>query len=679
MQKKIKQLIFTMACFPCTGINTVYAEKPAVLEKTQTLATITIVGSAAKSGEELTQQPLSSSIIDEEQLKESGADKLDNALFYEAGILAQPYGKDNKSQWFKIRGFEASQTLDGTALAPNGFFVWEPEIYGLERIEIIKGASSFNYGSSQTGGNVNLISKRPKLEPQGEITYSVGSFDKREIGADYSGLISDDVRYRLVGLFRQADGQQKGSEMDHYYFAPSFAWDITDRTHFTLLTSFLKKDGVPTSGFLPLYGTVLDTPYGKINPKTNLGEPDRDYSKLEQTSIGYEFSHEFENGLIASQNLRWGRFDLDQLSTFAWGSDNNRLANRGYSFTNGISNTYTVDNRLIKDFNFGSILNKVMVGVDYQQNKTDGLNNGFGFVPQIDMFNPVYTPDFTVTGSPYNLKSEQLGFYIANQSNINELIDLNIGFRHDKAESTVDNSKAYNVNHTSYTAGIMYHAALGISPYLNYSTSFRPSTGKDAQGRFYKPFEGEQYEAGIKYAPDWINGQITLAYFDLTEKNALVSDASNVQSQAGKRTNKGIELQADLELTNNLSTQLAYTHNDSKQDLDGGKTIRSPLIPNDQIAAKFSYLFTDSTFLNGLRLGAGVRYVGSTNDEQYYPNNKVDAYTLVDAMASYPLNTQLDVQINATNLTDKKYVSACSFYCYYGVGRQIDLRVNYKW
>ncbi|KAF1027408.1 MAG: Ferrichrome outer membrane transporter/phage receptor [Acinetobacter bereziniae] len=314
-----------MACISCYGITSVYAEESSTsVADTKSLPTIVVVGSASKSGSELLKQPLSSSIIDEQQLKDSGADKLDNALFYEAGILAQPYGKDNKFQWFKIRGFDASQTLDGTALAPNGFFVWEPEIYCLERLEIVKGANSFNYGASQTGGNVNLVSKRPKLEPQGEITYSVGSLDKREIGADYSGLISDEVRYRMVGLFRQADGQQKGSEMDHYYVARSFAWDITDRTHFTLLTSFLKKDGVPTSGFLPLYGTVLDTPYGKIDPKTNLGEPDRDYSKLEQTSIGYEFSHEFENGLIASQNFRWGRFDLNQLSTFAWGSDNNR-------------------------------------------------------------------------------------------------------------------------------------------------------------------------------------------------------------------------------------------------------------------------------------------------------------------------------------------------------------------
>ena len=645
----------------------------------QALATIVVVGSSDKAGGDFVKQPLSASVITAQQIADSGVHKLDAALAYEAGVLAQPFGSDNKSQWFKIRGFDASQTLDGTALAPNGFFVWEPEIYGLERLEIVKGANSFNYGASQSGGNVNLVSKRPKLEPQGEINYSVGNLDKREIGADCSGVLADDARYRLVGLFRQGDGQQNGTNMDHYYVAPSFAWDLTDRTHFTLLTSFLKKDGVPTTGFLPLYGTVLDTPYGKINPKTNLGEPSRDYSKLEQTSVGYEFSHKFENGLIASQNFRWGRLDLDQLTTFAWGSDNDRLANRGYSYSNGTSDTYSVDNRLVKNFIFKDISNKVMIGLDYRNNKTDAVNNGFGFVPQIDMFNPVYTPDFAVTASPYNLKSKQLGIYLANQSNFNDLIDLNLGIRRDTAESTVENIKAYDVDHTSYNAGLMYHAPFGISPYVNYSTSFLPSTGKDGNNNFYKPYEGKQYEVGVKYLPEWIKGEITLAYFDLNEKNALVTDASNVQSQAGKRTNKGVEFQADLKLSDNLSTLLAYTHNDSKQDLNGGKNIRTPMIPNDQIAAKFSYLLTNSSLLNGLRFGAGVRYVGSTNDEQYYPGYKVGSYTLVDAMLSYPLNKQLDVQLNAINLTDKKYVSACSFYCYYGEGRSVDMRVNYKW
>ncbi|MEG0483128.1 MAG: TonB-dependent receptor, partial [Acinetobacter sp.] len=96
-------------------------------------------------------------------------------------------------------------------------------------------------------------------------------------------------------------------------------------------------------------------------------------------------------------------------------------------------------------------------------------------------------------------------------------------------------------------------------------------------------------------------------------------------------------------------------------------------------SGKINYRFMTDNFWNGLRLGAGVRYVGSTNDEQYSPGYKVDSYTLYDAMASYPLNEQLDVQVNATNLSNEKYVSACSFYCYYGAERTVDMRVTYKW
>lgn len=103
---------------------------------------------------------------------------------------------------------------------------------------------------------------------------------------------------------------------------------------------------------------------------------------------------------------------------------------------------------------------------------------------------------------------------------------------------------------------------------------------------------------------------------------------SNISVQAGKRTNKGVELQANLKITNQLSTQFAYTHNDSEQELSASQTIRTPAIPNDQISGKINYRFMTDNFWNGLRLGAGVRYVGSTNDEQYSPGYKVDSYTL---------------------------------------------------
>lgn len=39
--------------------------------------------------------------------------------------------------------------------------------------------------------------------------------------------------------------------------------------------------------------------------------------------------------------------------------------------------------------------------------------------------------------------------------------------------------------------------------------------------------------------------------------------------------------------------------------------------------------------LNGLVLGTGLRYVGSSNDEQYYAGYKIPSYTLWDAMTQY--------------------------------------------
>lgn len=692
MIPRLKPLILMMACISATQMMHAETTDNSSLENSEmtkdkdaipVLSTI-VVGASQKAGGDLLKQPLSASVITEQQIKDDGAKKLDSALFYEAGILSQPQGLDNKSQWFKVRGFDASQTLDGTALAPNGFFVWEPEIYGLERLEIIKGSNSFNYGATKSGGNVNLVSKRPTKTPKGELNLSAGNLDQREVSADYSGILSEDdsLRYRLVGLYRQADSMIEGAYMKHYYFAPSLTWDISDQTSLTFLSSYLKKDGVPTAGFLPIWGTVIDTPYGKINRKTNVAEPETDRLKLEQISAGYEFSHQFENNLTFAQNFRFGRMDNYLTGAFVYSSDNDRTGNRGYSHTDGTSDTYSIDNRLIKEFSVGSVQNKMMIGIDYQKNKTDGVNNGFGLAPAIDLFNPIHTPYYLKTADIYTQDTKQLGFYLSNQMNWNDLIELNLGIRQDKAEGESQQGSTryrYDEDNTSYNAGISYHAPYGFSPYLSYSTSFQPAIGIDGYGRGYQPYEGEQYEVGVKYAPTWVDGEITLAYFDLTEKNALVSDSSNISVQAGKRTNKGIELQANLNITESLSTQLAYTHNDSEQELSAAKTIRTPVIPNDQFAAKLQYLFLGNHLMNGLRIGAGVRHVGSSDDQQYYPGYKVDSYTLVDAMASYPLNEQLVLQLNATNLTDKNYVSSCSFYCFYGASRSVDMRVTYKW
>src|SRR5690606_2509262 len=240
--------------------------------ETITLAPVSVVGSADKSGNNFASEAQSVSIIDEQTIRDTGPNKtLDDLLLYEAGVVSQQFGADNKTNWFKIRGFDANTTLDGTAVTRNSFFVWEQEIYGLERVEVLKGANSFNYGATDAGGTVNMVSKRPFEEEAGEINFSIGNFSRRSLSGDYNGILSDSVRYRVVGLYSKGDAVIDHTGMEQFYFAPSLTWDVSDRTQLTLLASTLKKQGTPTNGFMPTYGSLLNTPYGRIGYDTNLG------------------------------------------------------------------------------------------------------------------------------------------------------------------------------------------------------------------------------------------------------------------------------------------------------------------------------------------------------------------------------------------------------------------------
>ncbi len=50
-------------------------------------------------------------------------------------------------------------------------------------------------------------------------------------------------------------------------------------------------------------------------------------------------------------------------------------------------------------------------------------------------------------------------------------------------------------------AGLAYEFDNGVTPYVSVATFFNPIIGTDAGGALFKPEEGVQYEAGIKYLP----------------------------------------------------------------------------------------------------------------------------------------------------------------------------------
>lgn len=138
-----------------------------------------------------------------------------------------------------------------------------------------------------------------------------------------------------------------------------------------------------------------------------MGEPSFDKTDRTQVTAGYELQHDFGNGWKFSQNYRYSHLDLLNQGVFAWGSDGDRTAYRGYSYSDGDSDVHTLDNRISKLWQGDSFENTLLVGMDYVHSTTDGKNNGFGYVPGLDMFNPQYGADITLSGDPYHIKLKQ--------------------------------------------------------------------------------------------------------------------------------------------------------------------------------------------------------------------------------------------------------------------------------
>jgi iron complex outermembrane recepter protein len=76
-----------------------------------------------------------------------------------------------------------------------------------DRIEVLRGPQGTLYGRNSIGGALNIVSKRPTDDFQGEFRMGAGDYDQLKIASSISGPITDWLRYRVVGYDEaRADG-----------------------------------------------------------------------------------------------------------------------------------------------------------------------------------------------------------------------------------------------------------------------------------------------------------------------------------------------------------------------------------------------------------------------------------------------------------------------------------------
>ncbi len=662
----------------------------------------------SKSDMPITAIPQSVSVVGQQELQDRGVKKVDEALRYTAGITASPFGEDPDTDWIFIRGFQATQTgifLDGLPLYGYGFGGFQVDPFMLERVEVLKGPASVLYGGANPGGIVNMVSKRPQKDRFGRIETGINQYGNAYLGVDVGDKIDENGvwTYRFTGRIAGGDQQTDFAEDLRGIIAPQLTYEPSADTKITLHGYFSALDQTHAGGnFLPYVGTVVDAPFGKISRDANFTEPGIDDGKYRQAMIGYEVEHTFDSGWKLSQNVRYSHLSKQETNPYPYGyvdpkfpfgggpnptTPDNLLYRIGFNHDTKVD-TFLMDNRAQKEFTTGAFEHNFLFGVDYKYFKIDQVQASGGATP-ISANNPVYGAPQGSTSVYLDqvLKMNQIGVYAQDQVRFGDgwLVTLNGRYDYLSIDSVSLPNKGptydYSKGAFSGRVGLGYEFSNGVTPYISAATFFNPVIGVTL-GDPLKPEEGYQFEAGVKYVPDFVDGLLTASVFQITKQNALSRiPGTFIDTQLGEVTSTGLELEGKVNIDQNWKALASLTVLDMEitKDEDAKLIGNWPTIVPKVTAAFWLDYTVDQGPLEGVNLGAGVRYQGES-----YANNsntlKVPGATLFDAAIRYEKDSW-GVALNVTNLFDKAYVKGCDgeAVCGYGDGRTFTLSAHTKW
>ncbi|HWK52923.1 MAG TPA: TonB-dependent siderophore receptor [Hyphomicrobiales bacterium] len=683
------------------GANTEFAGGPVLGYQALRSAT------ASKTDTPLVEVPQSISVVGRDQMEFQGAQSVQQAVRYSAGVAPAFGDSDSRTDVLQARGYYLRDYLDGSRVPFGAYSVTLPRVepYGLERIEVLKGPASVLYGQNTPGGMLNMVTKRPTPEPVRELQLQTGNYDRLQGAADFAGALpgSGNLLYRLTGLVRDAKGRTDFAHDEHAYLAPALTWLASDATSITLLSHFQHDEVISDYVALPARGTLRPNPNGELPRNRYPGEPDFDAFNREQYSLNYLLEHRFNAALSFSQSLKYTDVSVDTRATPGYMLlPDDATIMRVASLGEGESNTLGFDNRLQWDLALGGIQHGLLLGYDYLRLE-DRYDFASNLIHDLNLYGPVYgaapipalIPRFS-----HVQDMDQQGLYAQDQIRLDRWI-LTLGARYDRVDSTINSRMAgttteQNDDKLTYRLGLNYRFDNGVVPFLSYSTSFEATTGASYAGAAFKPGTGDQWEAGVKFLSPDERYSLSAAVFSTVQQNVTTPDPDpshvGFSVQTGEVETRGVDVEAKLLVNESLSLVLAYAYNDTEvtkanPDGTGASLLGNPLprTPRSQ-ASLWSDYRVRSGALAGFGVGGGVRYIGPSFGDNA-ATLAIPSYAIVDAMLRYDLGqldnglNGLDFSLNLANLLDKNYVGYCGSetQCFFGQSRTLYATLQYRW
>jgi len=639
--------------------------------------------------------PQSELKIDLEALENAGAVSLDQALDLSASVARQ---NNFGGLWnsFSLRGFVGDENLPSNYLV-NGFnagrgFGGSRDLSGIESVEVLKGPRAALFGRGEPGGTVNLVTKRPTFDTQGEIKLSVGSFDTYRADVDYTTALNDDVAIRLVGFYEDAESFRDTIETTKQGFSPSIVWNINNNSQLIYELEYSDQEVPFDRGVLAIDGEL-----GLIPESRFLGEPGD--GPIEADVLGHqlEYIHDFDDNWSILFGANYRDTSLEGFATeTGFGGVVNGEVNRFRRYRDYDSTYQVLRAEVSGNVNVAGFENRLIIGIDADKFKNDQFALRVRGDQYINVFNPVYgayaLPTPTSNTDRVEIQ-ESVGVFIQDQISLTDKLDIRIGARFDDYEQRLNNRLANTKtkqieSRVSPQFGVVYEASDYVSVYGAYGENFRPLSGADANGDGFEPNQSTSAELGVKFTLN--DGALfgTVAVFKVKQDNMLVVDDATAFTYAaiGEAQSKGIEIDLTGELTDTLEIWASYAYVDatienSFFDANFGYTVEAGAsllnVPEQQLSIQL----VQSTALYGkaIKFGGGLLHVGKRNGF-FGTDFELPSYTKARVFVNYDVTDKIGIAAEVNNLFDETYYtnSFADAWVQPGTPRNVKFSASYK-
>lgn len=665
--------------------------------------------SASKLPLSIKDTPQTVSVISAEKLKDFALNDINSAVEYSATVNVEQVETDRT--YFSSRGFELTNIqTDGLGLNHDyGTTTGRVDAALYERIEIVHGANGVMTGVGSPAATVNLIRKKPTSASQASISTMLGSWQAKRVEADVSGALTDSWRARAVLV---ADDRE--SYLDRYATNSQVAYLVMDYapTTSTLITfgysehrndsdgnlwgalTLYYGDGTPTN-FARETNISANWSYWNVTKKQSFIDLESQLSDRWKLRAAYQRTRTDEDSQLFYTYLPDPATGLDPqtgLGLVGYASE--------YDYDDKQDN---FDLYLSGNFNAFGGDHEVVFGVSHARldfidsslyDFTTG--NGFPAMPSLeDWDGNTPLPSFTDGLAGSDINTEQQAFYSQARFSLgadtkllvggrwNEFTAEGIGYGVDRFRDEQKFIPYFGVTHALSDATTVY---------ASYTETFKAQNLRDRNFELLPALTGESAEIGLKTALLGDKALLSMAYFDITQRNLAVSDGTVmnpntnapevVYRAADGVSSSGFEIELSGELLAGLQGSIAAT----SFDVDGDALVEN-YTPENLFRSSLTYQFEQ---LAALKVGASFLWQDSTSRLQglvgpSYANagqpiiTEQGAYGRLNLMASYQFSEQLMLTLNANNVFDKTYLNSLLWaQGYYGAPRNFSASLRYQ-